>query len=140
MMARTVVLLSIIGIILAFPVFADSSSIGNGSTPTRSECIIGFNLDWSEVVADHHTVRNSFGDRPAGEQRIRALAAMTISVDGTRIYLQFKMECEKRLEMAAALIDFWRSEGLDIPVFMRIKDPIIPSPDTIDARGPYWRK
>lgn len=107
--------------------------------PTRSECIIGFNLDWSNVTGDRHSIRNSFADRPVEENRIRALVAMMISLDGTRIYFQFKSDCAHKADMAFDLIEFWRSKNSDIPKFSRIKNPIIPSLDTIEFSGPYWR-
>jgi hypothetical protein len=116
---------------LTFPV------ISAVQKPTRTECIIGFNLDWSDVRANRSDVRNAL-DRPFGQNRIEALAAMFISRDGLRLYLQFAHNCHEKQQMANALIAFWRSQGLDLPRFVRIEDPIVPSPSTIDVRGPAW--
>ena len=109
------------------------------SRPARSECIVGFSLDWSKVKADRHEVRNSLYIGPEGRQRIVALAATAINRDGTRLYLQFRRDCEKKQEMAAEVMRFWRSKGLDLPTFERINEPIAPSPDTIEVWGPSWR-
>jgi hypothetical protein len=109
------------------------------SRPTRSECIIGFRLDWSKVAADQHAIRNSLGLRPIGDQRIVALSGMAITPDGKELYLQFNRDCDEKAGMAAALIAFWRSEGLDLPVFNRLAEPIVPSTRTMDLKGPDWR-
>jgi hypothetical protein len=106
------------------------------SRPTRSECIIGFRLDWSQVKSDHHEMRNSLGREV---RWITTRPAMTISLDGTRLYLQFRRYCERKDALAAEVIAFWRSKGLDLPRFERITEPIAPSPDTIDVRGSSWR-
>jgi hypothetical protein len=105
--------------------------------PTRSECIIGFRLDWSQVK-DELASNNAMGS-PTGDKRIEALAGMMKSLDGERLYLQFRSDCDRKLEMALRVIDLWRSEGIDLPKFERILDPIMPSTRTIDLRGPAWR-
>ena len=107
--------------------------------PTRSECIVGFNLDWSQVKSDRNDVLNSFVNWPLGSPRIGRLTAMSISLDGSQIYFQFNKNCYKSDEMAATLIGYWRSKGLDLPRFERIAGTIGPSTQTIDVRGPYWR-
>lgn len=107
--------------------------------PTRSECIAGFRLDWSQVKSNRHDVRNSFAHLPLGSQRIVRITALAISQDGSQLYFQFKNNCEKKAEMAAILIEYWRSEGLDLPRFERIGGTITPSTETIDVRGPDWR-
>jgi hypothetical protein len=109
------------------------------SRPTRSECIVGFRLDWSSVKADRHDVRNSLRMEPQLLQRIEAFAASTINPDGTRMYLQFKRDCDKKQDLAAQVIAFWQSKSMDLPRFERIDEPIVPSLDTIEATGPSWR-
>jgi hypothetical protein len=103
--------------------------------PSRSECIIGFYLKWDKV-ADPSYVRNSMV-LPSGSQRIEALKALMLSLDGSRLYLQFAPDCHKKQQMAASLVSFWRSQGLDIPEFEGINEPIIPSTETIDVQGPF---
>ena len=107
--------------------------------PTRSECIVGFNLDWSQVKSDRHDVRNSFRDWPSGSRRIVNLTAMSISLDGSRIYFQFRNDCYKRDEMAATLIGYWQSKACISQGSERIERTITPSTRTIDVRGPSWR-
>jgi hypothetical protein len=72
-------------------------------------------------------------------QRIEAFAASTINPDGTRMYLQFKRDCDKKQDLAAQVIAFWQSKSMDLPRFERIDEPIVPSLDTIEATGPSWR-
>jgi len=64
---------------------------------------------------------------------------MAINPDGSRLYFQFKGDCDKKAEMAETLIGYWRSEGLDLPRFQRIEGTITPSLETIDVGGPFWR-
>ena len=68
----------------------------------------------------------------------RELAGMTLKPDVSRLFLQFASRCDEKERLAADLIGFWRSKGLDLPTFERLVGPIVPSPDTIDLRGPYW--
>lgn len=110
----------------------------NSAKPTRSECIIGLKLDWSEVESDPDDVRNSLVRWPLAS-RVSAFAAMAISLEGDRMYFQFTRNCDEKQLMAAQLMSFWRDQGLELPNFDRIDDPIAPSTRTIDARGPYWR-
>lgn len=107
--------------------------------PTRRECIVGFNLDWSRIKSDRHDVRNSLRDWPSESQRIADLTAMSISLDGSKIYFQFRKNCYKREEMTTALIGYWRSKGLDLPRFERIEGTVTPSTRTIDVSGLDWR-
>jgi len=109
------------------------------SRPTRSDCIVGFRLDWSQVKADRHEVRNSLHLGFEGAQRIGTSAAIAISLIGAHVYLQFPRDCDKKEELAAEVIAFWRSKGLDLPRFERIEEPIVPSTKTIEVWGPSWR-
>jgi hypothetical protein len=67
------------------------------------------------------------------------LSGIAISRDGKQLYLQFREDCDRKAELAAALIAVWRSEGLDLPTFVRLPEPILPSTQTIDLEGPHWR-
>jgi hypothetical protein len=117
-----------------------SATTGHADTrPTRSECIIGFRLDWSQVKADRHEVHNALSLGPEGMQKIEARPAIKQSLDGTRLYFQFERNCETKQDLAAGAIAFWRSKGLDLPRFERIEEPIVPSPETIEVWGPAWR-
>lgn len=106
--------------------------------PTRSECIVGYALDWSQVKTDPHDVRGAmFYWRPRHNDA-QELASMSLRPDGSRLYLQFRNRCEEKEHIAADLIGFWQSKGLDLPTFELLPGPIAPSPDTIDRQGPYW--
>jgi hypothetical protein len=131
MRAYVVALFCVVWLVLA--------STDTAEKPTRSECIIGFNMDWSKVKSDRYLVRNSFVHMPPGNRRIARLTSRAMSDDRTRLYFQFAYDCEKQAEMAATLIEYWRSEGLDLPRFERIEGTITPSVQTIDVQGPFWR-
>lgn len=123
---------------LLLALFASVSAVAD-ERPTRSECIIGYALDWTGVKADLHEVRQAMFDWPPGDERIGPVAGMSLKPDGSRLYLQYRSRCEKKQQMAIALIGFWRSKNLDLPAFKRLPDPIIPLPRTIDLKGPDWR-
>jgi hypothetical protein len=110
-----------------------------GPKPTRSECIIGFKLDWSGVKGDPADVRNSWDFRHDDPAWWEVFAGYVISPQGKRLYLQFAKDCDRKAEMAAELIESWRSKHLELPNFERLKEPIIPSPWTIDIQGEAWR-
>lgn len=126
----TMILVSLV-LLSCNPTFADTK-------PSRSECIIGFNLDWSDVRADRRDIANSIAEVNR-TQRIDTLAALRFAPHQSVLYLMFKNDCEKKEEMASAQIEIWRENGLDLPAFEQINDPIIPSPRTIDVTGPHWR-
>ena len=107
--------------------------------PTRIECIVGFIMDWSKVKSDKNDVINSTVHWPPQSRRIVRITGLSFNSDGSKLYFQFADDCDKKEEMAAALIGYWRSEGLDLPSFKRIEGTITPSTDTIDMRGPSWR-
>ncbi len=115
-------------------VLATTDSAGK---PTRSECTIGFRLNWTQVTTQTNLLINEM-DWPSGAERIEPLKATGFTEDISHLYLLFKSHCGKKREMAADLIDYWRTKGLDLPTFERIPDPIIHSPSTIDVRGPHW--
>lgn len=106
--------------------------------PTRSECIVGYALNWTKVKADSNLVRIQMATWRTGDRNISELAGMTMKPDGSRLYLQYRSRCEDRTRMSADLIGIWESMGLDLPAFERLPDPIEPSTDTIDLRGPDW--
>lgn len=130
---------SLVGASLMCLTLVSNSSGHADPRPMRSECIIGFQLDWSQVKAGRHGVRNSLHLGPEGAQRIKAQPAIAISQDGTRLYLQFRHDCEKKQDLAAEVMAFWQSKALDLPRFERIRGPIAPSPDTIEVWGPSWK-
>ena len=111
--------------------------------PTRSDCIIGFVVDWKRVTADRYEIREGIFDAMYDWRRTYGstddLAGMILKPDGSRLYLQYRRRCEDKQEMATDLIGFWWSKGLDLPEFERLPGPITPSTDTIDLRGPEWR-
>ncbi len=129
-----VVRLTLLSLLLfaSIPALADQK-------PTRSECIIGYDLDWTGVKADPYDALETMSRLRIEHQKSKRLAGMSVRSGGAKIYLQFKSRCESKEQMATELIRFWRSQDLDLPDFERLPDPIKPSPDTIDRRGPYWR-
>jgi len=109
------------------------------SRPTRSECIVGFRLDWSQVKGDRHEIRNSLFLGSDGARTVQSPPAMAKNPDASRLYMQFRGECGKKDEFAAEVIAYWRSKGLELPRLERIAEPIVPSMDTIEVWGPFWR-
>ena len=116
-----------------------SNSLIADERPTRSECIVGFALNWAQVKSDPREVRREMYYWRPRHVNAPELAGTSMKPDGSRIYLQYRRHCEEKQQMAADLIGFWRSQGLDLPEFERLPEPIIPSTDTIDFRGPEWR-
>jgi hypothetical protein len=78
-------------------------------------------------------------DIPTGRQRITELAAAAFSRDFSTLYFQFSRNCERKLEFSENLIRFWRDRALDLPGFDALTEAIVPSPETIDYKGPAWR-
>jgi hypothetical protein len=135
MVPQRAVLASLVCVAMAFAAVVGFAA---AQKPTRSECIVGFDLDWSRVVTNRHDILNSLFDKPTIDPKTKVSVAVAVSTNGTRLYLQFRDQCSRKVEMAANLVAFWRSEGLELPVFDPIKGPIIPSPTTIDVQGPHW--
>ena len=124
--------------LLSLALVASGSAIAD-EKPTRSECIIGYALDWTGVKADRYDVGEAMFDWRRRHPESEHVAGMTLSRDGSELYLQYRSRCDEKQKMATALIGFWRSRNLDLPLFKRLPDPIIPSPSTIDLKGPHWR-
>ncbi len=106
--------------------------------PTRSQCIVGFKLDWAGV-SDPRNSRHSMMQWPERKARTIPIAVMTFGPDGNSLYMQFWKSCRHKRVHADKLVDFWRSLHIDLPKFTVLSDPIEPSPDTIDAKGKYWK-
>ena len=108
------------------------------SNPSRSECMVGYRLDWTNVQEDRADVANSIAEanRPLAD---RTLASLMFQEKHSELYLIFKEGCGEKASKASALFDGWRKNGVDLPDFRRIPDPILPSLRTLDVRGPYWR-
>ena len=103
--------------------------------PSRSECIVGFRLDWSGVRANRSDVINSLDVSPELFQSV-SLATMS-TPDSDHLYLQFYNKCQNRHELAAQLLSHWQGQE-PTPRFVLIDEVICPSPMTIDARGTHW--
>lgn len=121
-------------------VFAyEINTISPDSTkPTRSECIAGFELDWSKVKSDKWDIANQWR-RPLGAHTIKPLSLMSLTEDRSRLYFVFAEDCDKKREMAAAVIDYWATLSGEMPRFVWIAGPIIPSLQTVEFEGRYWR-
>jgi hypothetical protein len=105
------------------------------SRPTRSECIVGFDLDWSRV-SDIHSAKISLFAIPPDS--FPDLAGFGFDKTGTRFYLQFKRNCSDKTRMSNDIIGYWQKKSVSVPVLKRINDIIVPSLETIDLSGPYW--
>jgi hypothetical protein len=106
--------------------------------PTRSECIAGFDLDWSHVKSSRWDIANHW-DRPLGADTIQPLTIISLEEDRSRLYLVFWKDCDKKREMAASLIDYWTRLSIEMPTFAWIAPPIAPSLKTVEFEGRYWR-
>lgn len=106
--------------------------------PLRSDCIVGYELDWSSVKGSRTASRNALTVAKYSS-RIGAVAALAISPDSKRLYLQFESNCDNKVAMATALIALWRSDGLALPGLKFIPGRIEPSIDTIEVGGPSWK-
>lgn len=118
-------------------ILACSPTVAQGK-PTRSECIIGFRLDWSQVPIDRRDIANAIAETNRTE-RIETLAGLAFQASHSELYLMFRSGCEAKAQLASEQIDRWRRKGLNLPDFEQIQDPIIPSTETIDIQGPHWR-
>jgi len=123
---------------LSLALFASVSAVAD-ERPTRSECIIGYALDWTGVKTDRYDVIEDMSYWMLKHGRPGQLAGTSVGSDASRLYLQYRSSCEKKQQMATKLIGFWRSQNLELPAFERLPDPIAPSTDTIDLKGPDWR-
>ena len=124
--------------LLSFVLFVSVSAVAD-QKPTRSECIIGYALDWTGVDPDPYDALETMSRVRIEHRKNPLLAGMSVRSGGSKLYLQYKSRCENKEQMATELIRFWRSQDLDLPEFEQLPDPIRPSPDTIDRQGPYWR-
>ena len=98
---------------------------------------VAYRMDWSDVAQDRRDVVNAIA-QVNREKRLRDFAGLAIGKFQRKIYFQLRSRCADKAELAQEQIDIWRAEGLDLPRFERIPDPIYPSTDTIEMRGPYW--
>ncbi|WP_340115960.1 hypothetical protein [Pelagibius sp. 7325] len=67
------------------------------------------------------------------------LAGLMFQKHHSELYLIFRADCENKAAKAATLFDGWRENGIELPDLARIPDPIIPSTQTLDVQGPFWR-
>ncbi len=104
--------------------------------PSRSDCIVGYWIDWTGVRADRADVINSL-NISADLQRAVSLAGVA-APDTEHLYMQFSGRCSDRFELAAQVVRTWKQSVDPMPRFMRMDGVISPSPQTIDIRGPHW--
>ena len=124
--------------VVAFGYGGDAFSADNSTKPTRSDCIAGFELDWSNVKSSRWDIANQWG-RPLGAHTIEPLTIVALHSDRSRLYLVFVEDCDKKREMAQSVIDYWASVSSEMPRFIWIEGPIIPSSKTVEFEGRYWR-
>lgn len=107
--------------------------------PTRSECIIAYNLIWSVEMDERHDAIEAMFPPQRGFDSIVPLAGVSAPTDRKRLYLQFGKDCAQKENFAEIMIEYWRSKHIKgLPEFYRIPDPIYPSMATIDLRGDSW--
>jgi hypothetical protein len=98
--------------------------VAANTLPARTECIVGFDLDWSKVRTDALAIRNAMNVPPWDRWRVGPLAAIVISSDGSHMYLQYERDCEDRSELADKLILYWKERNPRLPEFRHIEGPI----------------
>lgn len=108
----------------------------NLKKPSRSDCIIGFELDWSHVRNTNQT-RNSM-TLPIGKRRVKEIAARSLELDGSRIYFQSSKLCADKQRQAESVIRYWHDEGLDLPKFSKIQREISLNEPPIQVSGRSW--
>jgi hypothetical protein len=99
--------------------------------PTRTECIIGYDVDWTGI-ADQRAVRAAI------LEFVKHKAAATFSSDVSKFYAQYREQCDEKQQISEDMFHALQSKGLVLPKFNRIPDPIEISPSTIDLKGLSW--
>lgn len=119
--------------------------------PPRSECIVGFRLDWSGVDANRGDVLESIRDSVFAsiresflERRQPSIPLATVATPDVatpkfdHLYLLFYDNCKNRHELAQQVLNSWQGLNVPLPRFVPIDGVICPSPRTIARRGPHW--
>jgi hypothetical protein len=116
--------------------------------PRARDCIAGFHVDWSGIE-NRDYVRDRLYDgyvhRFLKQQvTFAALHDFAFQDDDRRFYMLFNKNCTTQAKAAIASLyfEFWRSEGLRLPRFEPIPEPILPSPFSTISAGVgrrHWR-
>lgn len=105
--------------------------------PTRAECIVGYQLDWTPVKVKRADVLNQM-EIPNDLARRVALAGASFGT-GDAVFLQFSQGCEAKSAKAAEILGYWQTKTRQLPTFVPITESIRPGLQTIEIRGPHWR-
>lgn len=124
--------------LISFVALSGNGFANSDYKPTRSECIVGYELDWGNVKKDRRDVVNSIAALQH-TMRVDSLAGLRFTPSQVALYMIFWSDCGKKWEMSSSQLDVWRENGIELPEFKRIEGLILPSLDTIDVQGPYWR-
>lgn len=126
-------------LIVLLGLMAGGAAEAGSQKPSRSDCITGFSVDWSRLQEDRHDVKNRMRIRPYELGELGPLAAIVWAHTGGEVYLQYSEDCSRKADFAQRLMSLWKDRGMNLPIFSRIDDPIVPSTSTIDVRGDAWR-
>lgn len=108
-----------------------------GAKPTRSECIVGYQLDWRSVHAERADVLNQM-EIPHDLSRRVALAGASFGT-GDVVFFQFSQGCDTKTEKAAEILAYWKDKLRKLPDFVPITGAVRPGLQTIELVGPHWR-
>ncbi|RLA42609.1 MAG: hypothetical protein DRR42_23120 [Gammaproteobacteria bacterium] len=106
--------------------------------PTRSECIVGANLEWNSGVtlAARRGILRRLSDMIADENIDNLVAIRFQEIN--EIYAIFSANCDQKDEVFVSFIRSAQARDNSLPVVRLINDQIEPGPDTILAYGPHW--
>jgi hypothetical protein len=110
----------------------------SAATPSRSECITVYTIDWTDIVENYSDVLNRIPRLNRATWHPN-LAAIVIGDSRKKLYLQFTENCDQRWRMAEQIISQWRELDRSLPAFVPDYTPVVPSPFTIDVQGKSWR-
>ena len=116
----------------------------NNAPPKRRDCIVKVDLDWQEEMtpASREELLESIAHLASiasGTLGNEYTASLAIR-EGSRsaLFLQFKANCDDRLQMADRIVSLVRNKIPDAPPMIVLVDTVEPGPETIDVSGPSW--
>jgi hypothetical protein len=116
---------------LVFASFAMASSL-----PSRAECIVAYEMNWSASHRPPGDVLNALEIPRELATQLNLAGIATPSY--VELYLQFTRQCELGRANAARIVAQW-SKVPGAPSFRALPGHVVPGPTTIDIRGPHWR-
>lgn len=110
-------------------------------TYTRSDCIVGFDIDWetSDEMQLQDINRNLAIFITSADVRSRyPIAGMTYPPSRDRYYVQYSDDCESKYKLTESLVSEL-SRVNEIVRFEIYRERVEPSSKTIDIGGAAWR-